>query len=154
MAKWLTCALAAMAASTAMIAGEPVRAEDSDLAIAAACLEVFQRGLRPLAEERSERFLGKVSEAHARCWGGAKAVSYRATPWVDWSNYWGAGDLASKSPRPDTGLRIVDRNQRGIDGALINLEYQRMELITFNLFDNKTFEQYATGDEPPPTDRP
>ncbi len=35
------------------------------------------------------------------------------------------------------------RDQRGIAGALIDLEYQRMELIKFNLFDNKTFAQYA-----------
>src|SRR4029078_1679403 len=31
----------------------------------------------------------------------------------------------------------------GIDGAVLDLEYQRMELIKFNLFDNRTFEQYV-----------
>jgi hypothetical protein len=42
---------------------------------------------------------------------------------------------------------VTDRNKRGIDGALINLEYQRMELIKFNLFDNNlTFEPYLNGD--------
>ena len=101
--------------------------------------------MRAIAEQRTDRFLGKVSEAQARCWGGAKAVTQRPTPWVDWSNYWGAGDLTSKSTRPDVGSHILDRNKRGIDNALINLEYQRMELIKFNLFDNKTFEQYVTG---------
>ena len=40
---------------------------------------------------------------------------------------------------------MIDRNKRGVDGALMDLEYQRMELIKFNLFDNKTYEQYVTG---------
>ena len=40
---------------------------------------------------------------------------------------------------------LIDRNTRGIDGALMDLEYQRMELIKFNLFDNRTYEQYVTG---------
>ena len=40
---------------------------------------------------------------------------------------------------------LLDRNTRGIDGALMDLEYQRMELIKFNLFDNRTYEQYVTG---------
>src|SRR6185369_16146608 len=35
--------------------------------------------------------------------------------------------------------------QRGIDGALMDLEYQRMELIKFNLFDNRTFPQYMAN---------
>ena len=140
-----TCVLAALVAAATLIASGPTQAEDDDATIVQACLDVFGRGLRAIAEQRTDRFLGKVSEAHARCWGGAKAVSHRATPWVDWSNYWGAGDLNSKSERRDTGFHILDRNQRGIDGALINLEYQRMELIKFNLFDNRTFEQYLTG---------
>ena len=120
------------------------RTED-DLAVVRACTNILLLGLRPLATERTDRFLGKVSEDHALCWGGEKAVAQRRTPWVDWSSYWAAGDLGSKSDRREIGAHILDRNQRGIDGALINLEYQRMELIRFNLFDNKTFEQYATG---------
>jgi Animal haem peroxidase len=138
---WTTSVVALV---TIGLAGSPARAE-GDLAIFRACSEILLLGLRPLAVERTDRFLGKVSEAHARCWGGDKAVAQRATPWVDWSNYWAAGDLTSKSERRDVGAHILDRNQRGIDGALINLEYQRMELIRFNLFDNKTFEQYLTG---------
>jgi hypothetical protein len=140
-----TCVVAALVAAASIVVSGPIRAEDDDAAIDRACREVFARGLRPIAEQRTERFLGKVTEAHARCWGGAKAVKHRTTPWVDWSNYWGTGDLTSKSEPSDTGSRILDRNQRGIDGALINLEYQRMELIKFNLFDNQTFEQYVTG---------
>jgi hypothetical protein len=130
---------------TIVLASSPAYAED-DLAVLRACAEIGLVGLRPLATERTKRFLGKVSEAHARCWGGEKAVAQRRTPWVDWSNYWAAGDAGSKSDRREIGAHVLDRNQRGIDGALINLEYQRMELIRFNLFDNKTFEQYATGD--------
>jgi hypothetical protein len=139
------CVVAALVAAASIVVSGPIRAEDDDAAIDRACREVFARGLRPIAEQRTERFLGKVTEAHARCWGGAKAVAHRTTPWVDWSNYWGTGDLTSKSEPSDTGSRILDRNQRGIDGALINLEYQRMELIKFNLFDNQTFEQYVTA---------
>ena len=40
---------------------------------------------------------------------------------------------------------LTNRNTRGIDGALMDLEYQRMELIKFNLFENKTYEQYVTA---------
>jgi Animal haem peroxidase len=140
-----TRVVAALVAATTFVASGPTRAEDDDAAIKRACREVVERGPRPIAEQRTDRFIGKVSEAHARCWGGAKAVAHRATPWVDWSNYWGAGDVTSKSERRDTGSHIFNRNKRGVDGALINLEYQRMELIKFNLFDNKTFEQYVTG---------
>ena len=42
---------------------------------------------------------------------------------------------------------IFDRNTRGLDGVLLDLEYQRMELIRFNLFDNATYRQYAEGRE-------
>ena len=36
-------------------------------------------------------------------------------------------------------------NGRGIDGSLMDLEYQRIELIKFNLFDNYTYETYIRG---------
>jgi len=37
-------------------------------------------------------------------------------------------------------------NERGIRGALLDLEYQRIELIKFNLFDNSgTYEEYVKG---------
>ena len=32
---------------------------------------------------------------------------------------------------------ILSPNTRGINGALLDLEYQRMELLKFNLFDNQ-----------------
>ena len=52
-----------------------------------ACLTFADKGFRPIAEERSERFLGKVQEYTARCRGGDKAVVFRGLPWVDWANY-------------------------------------------------------------------
>ena len=39
----------------------------------------------------------------------------------------------------------VKPNGRGIDGALMDFEYQRIELIKFNLFDNYTYETYIEG---------
>ena len=52
--------------------------------------------------------------------------------------------------RAAASARIGDRspraNGRGIDGALLDLEYQRIELIKFNLFDNSgTYEDYVRG---------
>jgi hypothetical protein len=121
-----------------------------DSAIVRACLQVAdnlaKNGLRDIADDRSRRFLGKVEAYRARCRGGEAAVAQMDTPWVDWANYWATGDTSSKSTRRDGGGRITDRNQRGIDGALIDLEYQRMELIKFNLFDNNgTYRAYVSG---------
>jgi Animal haem peroxidase len=122
---------------------------EDDIAIALQCAEMVGGGLRDLADDRRDRFLGKVGEAVAGCRGGAKALAARGTPWVDWSNYWGAGDASSKSDRSPTGSHILDRNIRGVDGALLDLEYQRMELIKFNLFDNLTIEKYLGSDAGP-----
>ena len=64
-------------------------------------------------------------------------------PWIDWQNYWATGDASSRSGSLTTHL---SPNGRGVDGALLDLEYQRMELIKFNLFDNSgTFEDYVQG---------
>ncbi|MFL5093967.1 MAG: peroxidase family protein [Xanthobacteraceae bacterium] len=96
--------------------------------------------MRSIAAVRTKRFEGKLDDdVEARCLGGQKAVAQMHTPWVDWQNYWGTADARSKS-------RLHLRNKNGINHALANLEYQRMELIKFNLFDNKTFQQYVTGD--------
>ncbi|MDD1631435.1 MAG: oxygenase [Methylococcaceae bacterium] len=114
-----------------------------------ACAKVAAKGLRPIAKQQSERFLGKVAEDTANCRGGEKAVSRRDSVWVDWANYWGAGDASSKTEGvggiTEMGKHLTP-NARGIDGALIDLEYQRMELIRFNLYDNKTFESYIKGE--------
>jgi hypothetical protein len=82
------------------------------------------------------------------CRGGERAVNYRHTPWVDWSNYWATGDATTKKEGSEAKTLFGEHlkpNGRGIDGSLIDLEYQRMELIKFNLFDNYTYESYVKG---------
>jgi len=74
------------------------------------------------------------------CRGGEAAVQFRTTPWVDWQSYWGTGNVLS------SGRQKMEQDRRGVTGALTDLEYQRMELIKFNLFDNSgTYEQYVKG---------
>ena len=103
------------------------------------CAKEWLDGPRPLAVRRVERFLGKIQEATAKCRGGQTAVAYRNTPWVDWPNYWATGDSASRN-------FWGSKNFRGINGSLVDLEYARVELIRFNLFDNSgTFGQYING---------
>ena len=110
------------------------------------CAEVVNSGFRPIAQERTERFLGKVQEATALCRGGDKAVEFRDTPYVDWENYWATGDGSSMFPGTSTIGSHFYPNGRGIDGALLDLEYQRIELIKFNLFDNSgTYHEYVEG---------
>lgn len=97
---------------------------------------------RPFAQARDQRFLGKVTEATARCRGGAAAVAGRETPWTDWQNYWATGSESSKA-------WWSTKNVRGINGALVDLEYARVELIRFNLFDNSgTYPAYAGAGGP------
>jgi Animal haem peroxidase len=92
---------------------------------------------------RGLRFEGKVSEATNLCRGGEQALQFRGTPWVDWSNYWGAGDLASL-PKGFVNTKLPAN--RGVTGALVDLELQRVELIKFNLFDNSgTYSHYVQG---------
>ena len=121
----------------------PNRADVPDLGD---CVDRAVRGFLPIAEERSRRFLGKVDTANARCRGGETAVASMGTPWVDWSNYWGTRDASSKNPT-DYGVfnALLGPDRRGLNGALMDLEYQRLELIQFNLFDNYTFETYLAG---------
>src|SRR5262245_22103631 len=138
----------------ALLSIPDARAQDSDSDIRKACLEVLKHGPRVIAAGRTGRFGGKVSfEAVGRGRGGANAVAKRNTPWLDWSNYWATADASSRSDKSDTAAfpippllrHLLDRNSRGVDGALMDIEYQRMELIKFNLFDNATFQQYVTG---------
>jgi hypothetical protein len=142
--------LIAVAGATVVVAGigaaiwfslKPT--EEDDIQIARYCADMVAQGFRGLVDERADRFQGKVGEPQAGCRGGAAAVAARALPWVDWRSYWGAGDASSLSDRGATGSHLLDRNKRGIDGALLDLEYQRMELIRFNLFDNTTFQTFA-----------
>ena len=110
-------------------------------------LSFCSRGPGAVAADRSERFLGKVDQDTAQCRGGERAVSGRPGPWVDWQNYWATGDADSKVPG-FAGLfgnfPFIGGNKRGIGGALLDLEFQRMEMIKFNLFDNSgTYEKYT-----------
>ncbi len=112
------------------------------------CVKMAKNGLREVAEDRADRFTGKVSEAAARCRGGDKAAKYRDTPWVDWSNYWATGDASTKKQGREAKTKLgkhLKPDGRGIDGSLLDLEYQRIELIKFNLFDNYTYETYVKG---------
>ena len=109
------------------------------------CVKYAWRFQRPVADDAATRFLGKVREETARCRGGENAVALRPLPWVDWQNYWGAGDADSKSYGP-TGWVVghLFPNGRGIDGSLLDLQFQRLEMIKFNLFDNSgTYERYV-----------
>jgi hypothetical protein len=136
---------AALAVVAVFIGSSSITADNQDdLAIIRSCEETLAGGLPQIAADRADRFQGKVGEQHARCRGGENAVTFRKTPWVDWSNYWGSGDARSKSERTGSGSNVFDRNKRGLNGALIDLEYQRMELIKFNLFDNSTYQQYLS----------
>ncbi len=108
------------------------------------CVRYAAGGFLRVAAQRRERFLGKVKEDTARCRGGDAAAAWSKTPWVDWQKYWAAGDGASLAP--SGRLDFLNPNQRGINGALLDLEYQRVELLKYNLFDNSgTYEQYLRG---------
>lgn len=107
------------------------------------CVAYAFGGLRDVANDRSERFLGKVSEDTARCRGGEAAAMWRKTPWIDWPQYWSAGGEQSRFAGLTAAIDFLSPDRRGINGALLDLEYQRIELLKFNLFDNSgTYEQY------------
>ena len=110
------------------------------------CVAYATGGLRDVAADRAERFLGKVSEDTARCRGGEAAAAWRKTPWLDWPQYWSAGGDQSRFSGMLSRVNLLSPNIRGINGALLDLEYQRMELLKFNLFDNHgTYEEYFRG---------
>ena len=112
------------------------------------CAKRLAGGIRLIASARDERFLGKVSEDALACRGDARALASQDVPWVDWSNYWSTGDAESRA-REWLGivgaLQHYMKNGIGEFGALIDLEYQRMELVKFNLFDNATWQTYVQG---------
>ncbi|MGA8594277.1 MAG: peroxidase family protein [Bryobacteraceae bacterium] len=140
----IAAALASTNRSHAQVTSNASGSEVSEEADALkACAQAVVNGLRKVAPTRDVRFEGKVSEANALCRGGQRALQFRNTPWVDWSNYWGTGD-ASSIPSGFISSHVVA--QRGVSGALLDLEYQRVELIKFNLFDNNgTFQQFVSG---------
>jgi Animal haem peroxidase len=107
------------------------------------CIAYALGGFREVAPERSVRFLGKVHEDSARCRGGKQAVAWRKTPWVDWQRYSASASSDSRIWGFTANLAFLSPNSRGINGALLDLEYQRLELLRFNLFDNGgTFQTY------------
>ena len=108
-----------------------------------ACVQSLAGGVLKVPDTRDQRFQGKVTTPTARCRGGQMAVEYQFTPWVDWSRYWGTGDSSSL---PVGFLSVKGPQLRGVAGALTDLEYQRLELIKFNLFDNSgTYQTYISG---------
>jgi len=107
------------------------------------CVDALLAGIRPIANTRDQRFQGKVILANALCRGGQNTVQFRLTPWVDWTNYWGTGDMASL---PSGFLSTKGPEFRGVTGALVDLEFERVELVKFNLFDNSgTYQDYING---------
>lgn len=127
-------------AAVVVAASPPGREEVQSLR---ACYTLARQGFRSIADEPRDRFAGKVQEYTFRCRGRKDALAYRETPWVDWSNYWATADHASRSRFGLPGR--LSGSGRGIDGALLDLEYQRIELLKFNLHDNHTFEEYVRG---------
>lgn len=114
------------------------------------CLAYAFGGLRDVATDRADRFLGKVQEDTARCRGGEAAGLWRTTPWLDWQRYRSAAGQESILGGIAGKLGFLSPNRRGIDGALLDLEYQRIELLKFNLFDNSgTYEEYARNQNSP-----
>jgi hypothetical protein len=107
-----------------------------------ACAKALLEGLPKIPADRARRFQGKVTEAEAIC-RGERDLAFRLTPWVDWSQYWGTGDVSSL---PTGYLSTKGAAFRGVTGALVDLETQRVELIKFNLFDNSgTWRSYVNG---------
>jgi hypothetical protein len=117
--------------------------EEAKALLACAQMVVDELKVLKIPDLRGTRFQGKVSEATALCRGGEQALQFRGTPWVDWSNYWGTGDMSSL---PTGFISAKLPADRGVAGALVDLELQRIELIKFNLFDNSgTYSQYVEG---------
>lgn len=137
-----------LAACLMLVATSGALAQQDEKGDLDACASSASRGLLPFPDDRSKRFLGKVAEDTARCRGGDEAVEWRGVPWVDWQNYHAAGDSTSldsgKQARTKLGEHLYP-NGRGIDGALLDLEFQRIELIKFNLFDQSTYPEYVAG---------
>ncbi len=147
---------------------DPKSLEACEEIIKLALKDGLLKTLRPVADVREDRFLGKldtgkVDELRAWCRGGEKTIKHRDTPWLDWPNYYATRDASSKTSQiaglvlytfksalDMVGLQVLENDHltpdgRGVDTALLDLEYQRMELIKFNLFENNTYEEYVKG---------
>lgn len=113
------------------------------------CVSSAKSGLLKVPDDRSFRFLGKVQQDTASCRGGEQATKWQQTPWVDWQHYFATGDTTTLAPDGKKAKTKIGEHLfpdgRGIDGALMDLEYQRIELIKFNLFDQSTYKEYVSG---------
>lgn len=119
------------------------KVEESKALLACAQMVADQLSVLKIPAGREKRFEGKLPEATDLCRGGYRATEFRGTPWVDWSNYWGTGDMSSL-PTGFASSKLPA--SRGVAGALVDLELQRVSLIRFNLFDNSgTYEEYVKG---------
>ena len=117
--------------------------EEAKALLACGKMVADQLAALKILDARGLRFQGKVSDATALCRGGEQALQFRGTPWVDWANYWGTGDMSSL---PTGFISTKLPAQRGVTGALEDLELQRVELIKFNLFDNSgTYSAFVQG---------
>src|SRR5260370_5215426 len=105
-------------------------------------------GFRPIAAHRADRYQAKVdNQAIARSRGGEQAVKGMDLPWVDWANYYGTSD-ASRGVAP--GAFWFSAAFRGVQGSLLDLEIQRIELVKFNLLDNSgTYRKYVRAPDGP-----
>ena len=136
----LAIAAVALLGGCADIAGTP------DAQMQPACMRAVMHGVRATSDRRDERFLGKVDADTARCRGGERALAAREAPYVDWPGYFGAGDARSLPGSASSDEALLGADRRGVDGALVDLERQRVELIRFNLFDNGgTYREYVQG---------
>jgi hypothetical protein len=137
------CLLLGQAAPPDQASTPSGKQEEAKALLACAQMVVDQLRLLKIPDTRNLRFQGKVTEAMALCRGGEQALQFRGTPWVDWTNYWGTGDATSL---PTHFISAKLPAQRGVAGALLDLELQRIELIKFNLFENSgTYSQYVQG---------
>ena len=76
-----------------------------------------------------------------RRWEGGRAKPFAMGRLAELLGHGRRDDAEALDPR----LLAVCSDKRGIRGALIDLEYQRIELIRFNLFDNSgTYQAYVT----------
>ncbi len=141
--RFMLCGLLFPLALTAVQADDAPSPKKQEAAEIEACAKMALAGFRTIASTRDQRFEGKVAEVTAICRGGQNAVQFRMTPWVDFTNYWGTGDLSSL---PSGYLSPKTAQSNGVAGALLDLEYKRIELIKFNLFDNNgTYQDYLAG---------
>ena len=83
------------AADQSAVAALSPKQEEIKALNACAQMVIDQLKYLKIPNARDLRFQGKVSDAMALCRGGEQAIEFRGTPWVDWSNYWGTGDMTS-----------------------------------------------------------